>query len=85
MDRTQVISTYKGPLQDHYKSRSLDIGRTLKSVSDVPLHALTSTIGSEKFQKLKFIFWNFSDPFVEVNAVVRHFRQPWVLIRKIWQ
>jgi hypothetical protein len=30
-------------------------------------------------------FWNFSDPIVEVNAVVRHFRQPWVLIRKIWQ
>jgi hypothetical protein len=22
--------------------------------------------------------WNFSDPIVEVNAVVRHFRQPWV-------
>jgi hypothetical protein len=30
-------------------------------------------------------FWNFSDPIVEVNAVVRHFRQPWVLMRKIWQ
>jgi hypothetical protein len=30
-------------------------------------------------------FWNFSDPIVEVNAVVRHFRHPWVLIRKIWQ
>ena len=29
--------------------------------------------------------WNVSDPIVEVNAVVRHFRQPWVLIRKIWQ
>jgi hypothetical protein len=27
--------------------------------------------------------WNVSDPIVEVNAVVRHFRQPWVLIRKI--
>jgi hypothetical protein len=25
-------------------------------------------------------FWNFSDPIVEVNAMVRHFRQPWVLI-----
>ena len=36
-----------------------------------------------------FIFylngWNVSDSVVEVNAVVRHFRQPWVLIRKIWQ
>jgi hypothetical protein len=32
-------------------------------------------IGSEKFQKLKLYFWNFSDHFVEVNAVVRHFRQ----------
>ena len=32
MDRTQVIPTYKGPLQDHYK-RSLDIGRALKSVN----------------------------------------------------
>jgi hypothetical protein len=31
------------------------------------------------------VFWNFSDPIVEVNAVVRHFRLPWVLIRKIWQ
>ena len=29
MDRTQVISTYKGPLQE----RSLDIGRALKSVN----------------------------------------------------
>ena len=29
MDRTQVISTYKGPLQE----RSLDIGRLLKSVN----------------------------------------------------
>ena len=35
------------------------------------------------FQKI--IIWNFSDPIVEVNAVVRHFRHPWVLIRKIWQ
>jgi hypothetical protein len=32
LDRTQVIPTYKGPLQDHYK-RSLDIGRALKSVN----------------------------------------------------
>ena len=32
-------------------------------------------------------FWNFSDPIIEANAVVhvRHFRQPWVLLRKIWQ
>ena len=30
-------------------------------------------------------FWNFSDPILEVNAEVRHFRQPWVLMRKIWQ
>ena len=29
MDRTQVIPTYKGPLQE----RSLDIGRLLKSVN----------------------------------------------------
>jgi hypothetical protein len=27
----------------------------------------------------QIIFWNFSDPIVEVNAVVRHLRQPWVL------
>ena len=33
------------------------------------------SFGSEKFQKLKLYFWNFSDHFVEVNAVVRHFRQ----------
>ena len=25
------------------------------------------------------------NPIVEVNAVVRHFCQTWVLIRKIWQ
>jgi hypothetical protein len=30
-------------------------------------------------------FWNFSDPIVEVNAVVRHFRHPWVLMQIIWQ
>jgi len=29
--------------------------------------------------------WNFSDPIVEVNAVIRHFRQPQVLIGQIWQ
>jgi hypothetical protein len=29
--------------------------------------------------------WSVSDPIVEVNAVVRHFRLPWVLIRNIWQ
>jgi hypothetical protein len=27
----------------------------------------------------------FKNRIIEVNAVVRHFRQPWVLIRKIWQ
>jgi hypothetical protein len=31
------------------------------------------------------IFLNFSNPIVEVNAVGPHFRQPWVLTRKIWQ
>jgi len=30
-------------------------------------------------------FWNFSDPIVEVNAVVRHFRHPWGTLWKIWQ
>ena len=40
----------------------------------------------EKFPKKFYLnFWNFSDPVVEVNAEVRHFRHPWVLIRKIWQ
>ena len=33
MDRTQVIPTYKGPLQDHYKRDHLNIGRALKSVN----------------------------------------------------
>jgi hypothetical protein len=34
LDRTQVIPTYKGPLQDHsLQERSLDIGRLLKSVN----------------------------------------------------
>ena len=34
MDRTQVIPTYKGPLQDHYNlERSLDIGKALKNIT----------------------------------------------------
>ena len=33
MDRTQVIPTYKGPLQRTLQERSLDIGRVLKSVN----------------------------------------------------
>ena len=33
MDRTQVIPTYKGPLQRSLQERSLDIGRALKSVN----------------------------------------------------
>ena len=46
---------------------------------------------SSVLQKLTFFkhllpnFLNFSDPIVEVNAVVCHFRHPFVLIRKIWQ
>jgi hypothetical protein len=37
-----------------------------------------------KFPKNYYLnVWNVSDPIVEVNVVVRHFRQPWVLIRKI--
>jgi hypothetical protein len=31
------------------------------------------------------MFWNFPESIVEVNAEVRHFRHPWVLIRNIWQ
>jgi hypothetical protein len=45
-------------------------------------------IWTKKSQKSRGAYlnvWNLSDPIVEVNAVVRHFRQPWVLIRKIWQ
>jgi hypothetical protein len=38
---------------------------------------------NDRVRKIKIIFWNFSDPIVEVNAVVRHFRHPWVLIRNI--
>jgi hypothetical protein len=29
-----------------------------------------------------YYFWNFSDPIVEVNSVVRHFCHMWVLMRK---
>ena len=37
----------------------------------------------QTFQTFKIIiFWNLSDPIVEVNAVLCHFRQLWVLIRK---
>jgi hypothetical protein len=35
--------------------------------------------------EINYNLWNFSDSIVEVNAVVRHFRQPWVPMRKIWQ
>jgi hypothetical protein len=35
--------------------------------------------------RFEYILWNSSDPIVEVNSVVRHFRHPWVLIRNIWQ
>ena len=44
-----------------------------------------SVESSKKFIILAQYFWNFSDPIVEVNAVVRHFRQSWVFIRIIWQ
>jgi hypothetical protein len=41
---------------------------------------------NDRVRKVPYLnFWNFSDPIFEVNAVVRHFRQPWVLIRKIWK
>jgi hypothetical protein len=56
---------------------------TCPSLTDIiEIMCNTSTIWSVKFQ---IIFWNFSDSIVEVNAVVRHFHQPWVLIRQIWQ
>jgi hypothetical protein len=32
--------------------------------------------------RFEYMLTHVSDPIVEVNAVVRHFRQPWVLIRK---
>ena len=33
----------------------------------------------------QLVAWNFSDPIVKVNAVLRHFRQSWFLTRKNWQ
>jgi hypothetical protein len=43
-------------------------------------------LGVRKVPKIYYLnVWNVSDPIVAVNAVVRHFRQPWVLMRKIWQ
>ena len=45
-----------------------------------------SVSDKRKVPKMYYLnVWNVSDPIVEVNVVVRHFRQPWVLIRKIWQ
>ena len=38
-----------------------------------------------KVPKIYYFGAIFSDPIVEVNAVVRHFRLRWVFIRKIWQ
>jgi hypothetical protein len=35
--------------------------------------------------RFEYIYCTFPEPIVEVNAVVRHFRHPWVLIRNIWQ
>jgi hypothetical protein len=48
--------------------------------NDENLHTLIST-------DLEYLIaWSYRWlAIVEVNAVVRHFRQPWVLIRKIWQ
>jgi hypothetical protein len=44
----------------------------------------SSVPDKRKFPKNYYLnVWNVSDPIVEVNVVVRHFRQPWVLIRKI--
>ena len=56
----------------------LSVSMATAAILKIPKVVCTST-------HINFNFWNFSDPIVEVNAVVRHFRQPWVLIRKIWQ
>ena len=55
-------------------------------LTEVTYHCINFNDMVRKVPYLNFWnFWNFSDPILEVNAVVRHFRQPWVLIRKIWQ
>jgi hypothetical protein len=47
-----------------------------------PVDFISTSVNEGYYMKM---FWNFPESIVEVNAVVRHFRHPWVLIRNIWQ
>jgi hypothetical protein len=54
-------------------------------LTEVTYHCINFNDRIRKVPKMYYLnVWNFSDPIVEVNAVVRHFRQTWVLIRKIY-
>ena len=51
-------------------------------LTEVTYHCINFNDRVRKVPKIYYLnAWNVSDPIVEVNAVVRHFRQPWVLIR----
>ena len=55
-------------------------------LTEVTYHCVNFNDRVRKVPKVYYLnVWNVSNPIVEVNTVVRHFRQPWVLIRKIWQ
>jgi hypothetical protein len=54
--------------------------------TEVTYHCINFNDSVRKVPKMYYLnVSNVSDPIVEINAVVRHFRLPWVLIRKIWQ
>jgi hypothetical protein len=50
-----------------------------------PLYDEISRTVIPRVEFVRGIPYDFSDHIVEVNEVVHHFRQPWVLMRKIWQ
>ena len=48
-------------------------------LTEVTYHCINFNDRVKKVPKMYYLnVWNFSDPIVEVNAVVRHFRHPWV-------
>jgi hypothetical protein len=55
-------------------------------LTEVTYHCINFNERVRKVPKNYYLnVWNVSDPNVEVNAVLRHFRQPWVFLRKMWQ
>ena len=63
------------PAASYWQTLSHNVVSSTPRLSGIRTH-------NDRVRKVPYLnFWNFSDPIVEVNAVVRHFRQPWVLIQ----